>query len=118
MRTNMAARGPSRWDERLQSPGRRELVRAWLACAVALAVALAAALWGPRPGDSVSWLVAQLTVIVALGIGGSVAAVWFSVKALRFGRGLAAVSLILASFLVLQSLLRVLGTLGRFYGWG
>jgi hypothetical protein len=119
MSISMDARGPTRPDgEKSQQLGRRDSVRAWLASAVAFAVALAAAIWGPRPGDSVIWLVSQLTVIVAFGLGGSVAAVWFSVKALRLGRYWAAASLIVASFLALQSLLRVLGTLGRFYGWG
>lgn len=119
MSTSIDARGPiSRDGEKSEQFGRRYLVRAWLAAAIAFAVALAAAIWGPRPGDSVIWLVAQLTVIVALGLGGSAAALWFSVKALRWGRYWAAASLIVATFLVLQSLLRVLGTLGRFYGWG
>jgi len=47
--------------------------------------------WRQRSGDrgretQSFGLVAQLTVIVALGLGGSAAAVWFSVKALRLGR--------------------------------
>ena len=101
-----------------REPGRRELLRAWLSTAVALAVVLGAAIWGPRPGDPVIWLVAQLVVIVVLGLGGAVAAVWYGARALRAGRNWALVPMVIGVFLVLQALLRVVGTLGRYYHWG
>jgi hypothetical protein len=39
--------------------GRRDLVHAWVATAVAFAVVLLAAIWGPEPGVSVVWLAAH-----------------------------------------------------------
>jgi hypothetical protein len=96
----------------------RLMVRSWWAVAVALAVTLAAALWGPGPGDTAVWLVAQLLVIVVLGLGAAVTAVLLAARAMRLGRTFAVVPLFVAVFLVLQCLLRVAGTLGRFYGWG
>jgi hypothetical protein len=96
----------------------RMMVRSWWAVAVALAVTLVAALWGPVPGDTAVWLVAQLLVIVVLGLGAAVTAVLLAARAMRLGRTFAVVPLFVAVFLVLQGLLRVAGTLGRFYGWG
>ena len=99
-------------------PGRDELVRAWVAVAISLTVVLAAMTWGPRPGDSVVVLVLELAVVGTLGLGGAIAAIVFAVRALRLGRNLAAVPLVIAAFLVFRALLTLLGTLGRFYGWG
>ena len=106
------------WPEAPKEAAARLTVRSWWAVAVALAVTLAAALWGPRPGDAAVWLVAQLLVIVGLGLGSAVTAVILAARAMRLGRTTAVVPLFVAVFLVLQCLLRVAGTLGRFYGWG
>jgi hypothetical protein len=94
----------------------RLMVRSWWAVAVAFVVTVASALWGP--GDSAVWLVAQLLVILVLGLGAAVAAALLAARAMRLGRTSAVVPLFVAVFLVLQGLLRVAGTLGRFYGWG
>lgn len=118
---NASSETSGRYRPPAQGPreaGKRELRRAWLSTAVALAVVMGAAIWGPKPGDSVFWLVAQLVVIVVLGLGAAVAAVWFGARALRAGRNLALVPMVIGVFLVLQALLRVVGTLGRYYHWG
>jgi hypothetical protein len=96
----------------------RLMVRSWWAVAVAFVVTLVTALWGPGPGDSAVWLVAQLLVILVLGLGAAVAAALLAARAMRLGRTSAVVPLFVAVFLVLQGLLRVAGTLGRFNGWG
>jgi hypothetical protein len=104
--------------EESRAAATRMMVRSWWAVAVAFAVTVAAALSGPGPGDTAVWLVAQLLVIVVLGLGAAVTAVLLAARAMRLGRSSAVVPLFIAVFLVLQCLLRVAGTLGRFYGWG
>lgn len=93
------------------------LGRAWAAAAVSFVVVVLAALWGPTPGDPTWWMVAELVLVAVLGLGGALASAWFGEVARRRGRDLALVALFVAGFLALQASLRLVGTLGRFYGW-
>lgn len=93
------------------------LVRAWWAAAVSFAVVVLAAVWGPTPGDPTWWMVAEFVLVAIFGVGGALVAAWTAESARRHGRDLALVVLFLAGFLLLQACLRLVGTLGRFYGW-
>lgn len=93
------------------------LTQAWFAAAVSFVVVVAAAVWGPTPGDPTWWMVVELALVAVFGLGGAVTAAWFAEGARRRGRDLALVALFLAAFLALQASLRLVGTLGRFYGW-
>ncbi len=93
------------------------LARAWWASAVAFTVVVVAAVWGPTPGDPTWWMVLEFVIVATLGVGGALTAVFFAESARRHGRDLALVALFLAGFLLLQACLRLVGTLGRFYGW-
>jgi len=93
------------------------LVRAWWASAVSFAVVVLAATWGPMPGDPTWWMVVEVVLVAVLGVGGALMAAWVAESARRRGRDLAMVALFLAGFLFLQASLRLVGTLGRFYGW-
>ena len=95
----------------------RELRRAWTAAAVSFTVVVLAALWGPTPGDPTWWMAVELALVAVLGLGGALAAAGFAEVARRRGRDLALVLLFVAGFLVLQASLRLVGTVGRFYGW-
>lgn len=116
----------SSWSVRLAPPATRAaqssttstgLGRAWAAAAVSFTVVVLAALWGPTPGDPTWWMVAEMVLVAVLGLGGALASAWFGEVARRRGRDLALVALFVAGFLVLQASLRLVGTLGRFYGW-
>lgn len=116
----------SSWSVRLAPPTTQaeqsstastSLARSWAAAAVSFAVVVLAALWGPTPGDPTWWMVAELMLVAILGLGGALASAWFGEVARRRGRDLALVALFVAGFLVLQASLRLVGTLGRFYGW-
>jgi len=93
------------------------LVRAWAAAAVSFVAVVLAAGWGPTPGDPTWWMVAELGFVAIFGVGGALVAAWRAESARRHGRDLAIVVLFLAGFLLLQACLRLVGTLGRFYGW-
>lgn len=93
------------------------LAPAWWASAVSFLVVVAAAVWGPTPGDPTWWMVAELALVAVFGLGGALTAAWFAESARRRGRDLALVALFVAGFLLLQASLRLVGTLGRFYGW-
>lgn len=93
------------------------LVRAWWAAAVSFVVVVLAAVWGPTPGDPTWWMVAELIIVALFGVGGAVVSAWYAESARRHGRDLGLVVLFLAGFLLLQACLRLVGTLGRFYGW-
>ncbi|HEX4976520.1 MAG TPA: hypothetical protein VFV40_01525 [Nocardioides sp.] len=114
----------TRWSVRQPAgpvaPGTPEPARlgpAWRAAALSFVVVVAAAVWGPTPGDPTWWMVAELVLVAVLGLGGAVTAAWFAELARRRGRDLALVALFVAGFLGLQASLRLVGTLGRFYGW-
>lgn len=96
---------------------RAPLVRAWRAAAVSFVVVVLAAVWGPTPGDPTWWMVAEFVLVTVFGVGGALVAAWSAESARRHGRDLALVALFLAGFLLLQACLRLVGTLGRFYGW-
>jgi hypothetical protein len=93
------------------------LVRAWSAAAVSFVVVVLAAVWGPTPGDPTWWMVAEFVLVAIFGVGGALVAAWSAESARRHGRDLGLVVLFLAGFLLLQACLRLVGTLGRFYGW-
>lgn len=93
------------------------LARAWWAAAVSFVVVVLAAVWGPVPGDPTWWMVAEFVIVALLGVGGALVSAWVAESARRHGRDLALVVLFLAGFLLLQACLRLVGTLGRFYGW-
>ena len=93
------------------------LARAWWAAAVSFLVVVAAAVWGPTPGDPTWWMVLELALVAVLGLGGALTSAWLAESARRRGRDLALVALFVAGFLLLQASLRLVGTLGRFYGW-
>ena len=115
----------TRWSVRHAVPpaapstpaGPARLTRAWGAAALSFVVVVAAAVWGPTPGDPTWWMVAELALVAVLGLGAALASAWLAESARRRGRDLALVVLFLAGFLVLQASLRLVGTLGRFYGW-
>ena len=93
------------------------LARSWWAAAVSFMVVVLAAVWGPTPGDPTWWMVAEFVLVTVLGVGGALVAAWYAESARRHGRDLALVAIFLAGFLLLQACLRLVGTLGRFYGW-
>jgi len=93
------------------------LVRAWWASAISFLVVVLAAMWGPTPGDPTWWMVAEFVLVAVFGVGGALLAALSAESARRRGRDLALVALFVAGFLLLQALLRLVGTLGRFYGW-
>lgn len=93
------------------------LAHAWWASGVSFSAVVLAAMWGPTPGDPTWWMVVEVCLVAVLGVGGALVSAWVAESARRHGRDLALVVLFLAGFLLLQASLRIVGTLGRFYGW-
>jgi hypothetical protein len=94
-----------------------DLARAWRCVTLSFLTVLLAVVWGPGPGDPYAWVVAELAVVAVVGVGAAIAATWFGYLTYRAGRGAGLVPVLIGSFLVLQALLRLVGTIARYQGW-